>query len=487
MLSKAQKTRLGAFIVLGSLLLLAILVAIAGTRLVERKDTYYISFENYSVQGLQVGGTVNFRGIKVGRVEAIKIDPKDVNKVIITVSVDRGTPIKTDASATLIFVGITGVKAVEISPGTNTAALLKPKSFIKTGSTMLDSLSDRAVSITEKIDQIAANINQLTDEENRKNIAAILNQTSLLLADTRANMNTTMISLNQVASNTAKLTDGLNDTIERITNTFVENVNEITQTSNTSLMDISQTTQSSLEKLTDSASTNISSVSENANRMMNRMSDDVAQKLDILTRSATGSLDSITAVTTKGLESISLSTTTGLDSIGVATTRGVNNFALKLNSELDRLSFSLDASIKEINTNTNALLVDTRTQLNQIGNNSNEMILMTTRQIAQMSQQINSSIARVNQLLESSDFDGIIGNLNTLSGQLTEVNMKDLVAELVQTLNKASTAIGNIDRLILRNRANLNETMESLREATANLNEFSRQIADQPSAIIRGN
>jgi hypothetical protein len=41
--------------------------------------------------------------------------------------------------------------------------------------------------------------------------------------------------------------------------------------------------------------------------------------------------------------------------------------------------------------------------------------------------------------------------------------------------------------MILRNRANINETMESLREATANLNEFSRQIAEQPSIIIRGN
>ena len=94
MLSKAQKVRLGAFVTVGSVLLLGILIAIVGNQLVERKDTYYISFENYSVQGLQVGGAVNFRGIKVGRVEAIKIDPKDVNKVILTVKIDRGTSIK---------------------------------------------------------------------------------------------------------------------------------------------------------------------------------------------------------------------------------------------------------------------------------------------------------------------------------------------------------------------------------------------------------
>jgi methyl-accepting chemotaxis protein len=115
------------------------------------------------------------------------------------------------------------------------------------------------------------------------------------------------------------------------------------------------------------------------------------------------------------------------------------------------------------------------------------MILLATREIAQLSLEVNKSISRVNQLLESDDFEGIVSNLNSISAKLTEVNMKDLVSELVVTLNKTSTAIGNIDRMILRNRANINETMESLREATANLNEFSRQIAEQPSIIIRGN
>jgi phospholipid/cholesterol/gamma-HCH transport system substrate-binding protein len=443
MLSKAQKVRLGAFITVGSILLLAILIAIAGNRLMDRKDTYYISFENYSVQGLQVGGAVNFRGIKVGSVEAIKIDPKNVNKVIVTIKIDRGTPIKEDATAILIFVGITGVKAVEISPGTNESALLKPKSFIKTGSSMIDDISDRALSITEKIDQIAANINQMTDEENRRNIAEILRQTSMLLSETRENLGSTMVSLNKVAGSVAVLADDLNVTLTRITDTFVDNVNMISE----------------------NATTSITSVSDNANQMMNRLSDDVAEKLDVLTSS----------------------TTTLIDSLNITSTRGLNELITNLNEELDRLATTLDSSLTEINTNTNALLVDTRRQINQVGDNSNELILMGTREIALLSAEVNKSINRVNQLLASDDFEGIVTNLNSISAKLTEVNMKDLVSELVVTLNKTSAAIGNIDRMILRNRANINETMESLREATANLNEFSRQIAEQPSIIIRGN
>ena len=47
--------------------------------------------------------------------------------------------------------------------------------------------------------------------------------------------------------------------------------------------------------------------------------------------------------------------------------------------------------------------------------------------------------------------------------------------------------VSNVDRLLISNRANLTEILESLREASENLNEFSRQIADQPSIILRGN
>jgi len=70
MLSKAQKVRLGAFVTVGSVLLLGILIAIVGNQLVERKDTYYISFENYSVQGLQVrsiSGASKLAALKLSR------------------------------------------------------------------------------------------------------------------------------------------------------------------------------------------------------------------------------------------------------------------------------------------------------------------------------------------------------------------------------------------------------------------------------------
>ena len=61
-----------------------------------------------SVSGLQEGGQVLYRGIPVGRVAEIRIDPDNVENVLVTVEIDRETPIKQDTVATLEMQGLTG-------------------------------------------------------------------------------------------------------------------------------------------------------------------------------------------------------------------------------------------------------------------------------------------------------------------------------------------------------------------------------------------
>ncbi|HPR18249.1 MAG TPA: MlaD family protein, partial [Candidatus Cloacimonadota bacterium] len=133
MVSNAQKFRLGIFIVAVSILLIFFMIMVAGNKIMEKRDSYYIKYEDTSVSGLQVGGAVKYYGISIGRVEAIDIDKEDVSNVIVTVSVKSGTPLKENVEASLNFVGITGLLQIEISGGTNEAEFLKPKSFIPAG------------------------------------------------------------------------------------------------------------------------------------------------------------------------------------------------------------------------------------------------------------------------------------------------------------------------------------------------------------------
>jgi phospholipid/cholesterol/gamma-HCH transport system substrate-binding protein len=410
LISKAVKIRLGIFIAIGSILILVFAGAIAGSRLMERRDIYYIQFENYSVSGMQVGGTVNYQGIKVGRVESIKIDPNDVTKVTLTISVDSGTPIKADCEAILTMVGITGLKAVEIRGGTNESALLKPKSFIKVGVSTFDDITDRALSIAEKIDMIASNINAITNEENQKNIAAILAQTSMLLESTRTNLATTLVSFNRIANNTADLTEGLGKNLDKITDNLTKNVDAIAQSTTNNIDNISNTSQESLVSLTKTLNTELASV-------------------------------------------------TGL----------------------------LEQSITQITAQSNTIMQDTQMQINTIGEHTDQMILETTKQIVATSANLNRSLDKVNEILQRPGVDSLMINISKLAGKLSETDFDTMVSDLSVTIQKTGTLVSTLHRLVVRGQGDVLDILDSLAETSENLNEFSRQISDNPTILLRGN
>jgi phospholipid/cholesterol/gamma-HCH transport system substrate-binding protein len=387
------------FLAIGSLLIIIFAAAVAGNRLTQKWDTYYIEFEDYPVSGLQIGGTVNYQGIKVGRVEDIKIDPQDVKKVKVTINIEPGTPIKDDTEAVLSLIGITGLKAVEIRGGTNEARTMKPGSYIQAGSTMIDDISERAISIAEKIDMIAANINEITNTENRENIARILEETSLILGETRENLSGTLDAISRIANNTADLTEGLE------------------------------------------------------------------KNIDMLSQNLAGNIDTI-----------SQSTATAID-----------DMAESLNKELVLITQNLNKSVSEITDQGEYLLKDTRFHLNNIGQNTNALVLESTEQVVAVSSSINRSLETIDRLLNSEEFVSIVKNIDTLSAQLSEADTKEMVANLGTTIQRTGVLINTLNRTVLRSQDDLMETMENLRYATENLNDFSRQISDNPAILLRGN
>jgi|SRR6516164_5691897 phospholipid/cholesterol/gamma-HCH transport system substrate-binding protein len=77
---------------------------------------YRIHFDE-SVSGLTTGDPVKFRGVEVGRVKSMEIDPADPRLVQVDVSLRKDTPVKTDTHASLVLKGITGVVFVELNGG----------------------------------------------------------------------------------------------------------------------------------------------------------------------------------------------------------------------------------------------------------------------------------------------------------------------------------------------------------------------------------
>jgi len=167
---RAQKIRLGVFVVISFMALVSIIAFFTSERYLRKEDTYYIAFEDISVSGLEVGSPVKYLGVKVGTVQEIKIDPKNVSRVIVKVEVKEGTPIKADARADIASIGITGLKMLEIRGASQDAPLLKEGGFIQAGSSLSKDITGKAEVIAEKAELVLNNLLEFTRQENLSKI-----------------------------------------------------------------------------------------------------------------------------------------------------------------------------------------------------------------------------------------------------------------------------------------------------------------------------
>jgi phospholipid/cholesterol/gamma-HCH transport system substrate-binding protein len=137
---------------------------------------YRIHFPD-SVSGLAVGDPVKFRGVDVGTVKTMDIDPVNTRLVLVEVRLRKETPVKTDTRASLTLKGITGVVFIELNggdPGAQTLLAATPHDRVpeipseKTGlKAMLDELpkiAGKFSAMTEKMSAIAEKFSGIEDQ-----------------------------------------------------------------------------------------------------------------------------------------------------------------------------------------------------------------------------------------------------------------------------------------------------------------------------------
>jgi paraquat-inducible protein B len=73
MSKKINSTRIGAFVIVSFLLLASGIVILGGGNLFTSKDIAIVYFEG-SLQGLNVGAPVAYRGITIGEIKEIRLD-----------------------------------------------------------------------------------------------------------------------------------------------------------------------------------------------------------------------------------------------------------------------------------------------------------------------------------------------------------------------------------------------------------------------------
>jgi phospholipid/cholesterol/gamma-HCH transport system substrate-binding protein len=167
--NKSHALAAGAFVVLVSTLLVALAAwLMRDTRL---RDSLEFSTQE-SVTGLSEQAPVRYRGIAVGKVDAIEFDPKARGNVLVTLAINQGTPLTKSTYAMLGYQGVTGLAYVQLDDdGASSEALdlsgnTAPRIVLKPS--LLSKLSDQGANLLIQIEETAKRVNLLLAPENQK-------------------------------------------------------------------------------------------------------------------------------------------------------------------------------------------------------------------------------------------------------------------------------------------------------------------------------
>ncbi len=207
----------------------AVLVAILWLGKTDYRGSYdrYEAYMRESVAGLSVDSTVKYRGVDVGRVKTIALNPTNPEEVQLTLDIMRGTPIKTDTIAVLETQGLTGLATINLTGGSRDAPSLQAQEgqtypIIKTGPSLFFRL-DEAVSrlLSEEgvaqllvdLDMAAKGVAKILDEDNHtmlKRTIKDLSDVAQTIAAHKAQIEQSLNGAAKSADNLVKLTASLN-------------------------------------------------------------------------------------------------------------------------------------------------------------------------------------------------------------------------------------------------------------------------------------
>jgi phospholipid/cholesterol/gamma-HCH transport system substrate-binding protein len=202
--NKANYTLVGAFVLIFILFINIFVLWISRGGLHSNFTPYDIYFSG-SVTGLEIGSSVRYRGIPVGKVKNIEINPENLEQIHVTTHINKDVPIKEDAYASLESIGITGIAYIQINGGSQSAPILQDdgtnNAVILSRASRFEEVVDTVPALLRQSSALIQDIRSLLSEENRASLQKTLENISLLTA-----------SLVPSDKNAASIADTLRDT-----------------------------------------------------------------------------------------------------------------------------------------------------------------------------------------------------------------------------------------------------------------------------------
>lgn len=162
----------------------------------------YVVVTKQNIGGLNPQAQVRYRGIRVGKVSYIRLDPDDYANILVTISVSEDVPLTKGTVAKLNYQGVTGLAHILLLETGKDKEPLEPNDEKPPRITMipslLDELGETGTATLRQAKQLMASADAMLNEENRRHLSATLANLELASASMKPALENLTVTLTQI-------------------------------------------------------------------------------------------------------------------------------------------------------------------------------------------------------------------------------------------------------------------------------------------------
>lgn len=227
-----REVKIGIFAVVMIGALWAGIRFLKGFDIFSRNTVYYAVY--YQVDGVQSASPVMIRGVKVGAVTGISINPSEGDKVVLQLTVKRQYKIPENSEARIYSNSLMGAKAIELALGNSNEYLQQDDTLRSSRSKdLMDMAGSEIDFFKQKFSQVVADLSRTMDnlnqimEQNAANIEGTMSHLNSISGNVDGLLSAERQNLESTIANLTRFTEMLGENSPRM-DSIIMNLNNLT-------------------------------------------------------------------------------------------------------------------------------------------------------------------------------------------------------------------------------------------------------------------